>query len=295
MQDVPNPAQRLKHASQLFKPVSRGFSPRGWSGPGFLSARSAGFAAALQSRFGTLSGVYRSQGLVYRRNALGVWIQRIHRHAHLALAPRLHLTFQASPEHSARPQSVQPPLVWSQGHPTWLPPGLPAMPVPVLKPATVPDWHAGLASPAGAASRLLEIYHLEVGASGLTLRLNTQTVQRLAARLERLETVRHKTTPAVYSEDRALPTRTRPAQPVQAALPVQQVLIKKAPAVLMEEGRSEDLLPQHPPIRYAAWPSTAWDVSGIPPAELNIQRLADQVVQLIDNRVIARSERMGRI
>jgi hypothetical protein len=148
---------------------------------------------------------------------------------------------------------------------------------------------------AETGTRSLEILHLAKGISWLTLRVNPQAIQRLVGRLERIETVRRYAASTGYPEGQTLPARVRFTQPVQAALPVQQVLLKKAGVVIREDDRVHEIEQHHPPNRLPGWPSPAWESPGFPPTEMSIQRLADRVVQVIDDRVIARRERMGRI
>ena len=279
---VPRPRQSLKLIRPPFKPIFK-YGGRGVAHA--TASRTAAFAAALQARYDGRSEGSRAQGLVYRRASLGLFVNRIYRQVRLTLAPRLQLSLQAgSQQHFSLPTKL--PLHSA-------PPSVPAPPRPALKPVAVSIWRRGTPLISESDVHPLEIQRVVQETSRLTAQIPTQMIQRLAARLERVETVRHLTQPAPHKDSQARPASTRFSQPPPIALPIPQVSLKRMQPIRLDEDQGSDLRSQNP--KRSPTSVTTPEFSPFPPTEMNIHRLANQVVQVINDRVVAQRERHGRI
>jgi len=213
-------------------------------------------------------------------------VNRIYRQIRLTLTPRLQLSFQTS-----APQALK--LSADQILQRFLVP-LPSFPTPALKPAAISTWRSGTRPFLEEVVHPLEVRRVVQETSRLIAQVPTQMVQRLAARLERVETVRHLTQPPPHKDSQVRSISTRLSQPLPMALPIPQVALKRAQAIRLEESQHADPRSKRGVHnRVSASPST--DFAAYPPTDMNIHRLADQVVQVINDRVTARQERFGRI
>jgi len=279
MHFVPRPTQSLSLASWPFKPIFRSGGKRL---PGALASRIQGFVVALQARYGERAGRFRSQGLVFRQATLGRFVSCIYQPVQLTLSPRLQLSFQtSSPQHFRLPAD-------NTALPT-----LPVFPTPALKPAGISVWRSEVVSPREGEYHPLEIRQVVQETSRLAIQIPTQMVRRLAARLERVETVRYLTQAAPPQGSQAFSGSPHFNQLLSKALPVPQVTLNRMQSIRLEESQSSDqringMRKQINPVRFAEFPSH-------PPSDMNINQLADQVVHVINDRVTARQERYGRI
>lgn len=287
MQLVSRPTHILKLARPPFKPLFK-YSGRG--APGILASRFADFSAALQARYDGKSRDFRRQGLVYRRALLGLFVNRIHRQTHLNLAPRLQLGLQTTPQRVLEVSAKQRFLVPSQSALL----SLPGFPTPALNPAAVSIWRRGLTPSLEPDTHPLEIRQAVRDTSRLTAQIPTQMIQRLAARLERVESVRRFTTAAPQNDSQVPSISSRFAHSLPMALPVPQVNLNRMQSIRLEEDQRSDTKTQNATRKQIGGaPSTEW--TSYPATDTNIHRLADQVVQVINDRVTARQERFGRI
>lgn len=286
----PRSIQSLKLACPLFKPI---FKYGGQGVPGVLASRTAGFATALHARYGGRAEGFRSQGLVYRRASLCLFVNRIYRQIRLTLTPRLQLSFQTSSQkvlNLSTHQTLQRILVPLQAAPLSLPP----FPNPALKTAAISIWRRGSVPFLKAAIHPLEIPRVVQETSRLAAQVPTQMVQRLAARLERVETVRRFTPAPPPKEGQVSSLSTRFSQPFPMALPIPQITLNRMQAIRAEETQHEDPRSQRGMRKQISAPPSL-DFAPYPPTDINIHRLADQVVQVINDRVTARQERFGKI
>ena len=78
------------------------------------------------------------------------------------------------------------------------------------------------------------------------------------------------------------------------ALPIPQVTLKRTQAIRLEEDQSSVLGPLNGKHREGSVAPSP-EFTPFPPTDMNIHRLADQVVQVINDRMTAQQERFGRI
>jgi hypothetical protein len=231
--------------------------------------------------------------LVYRRAALSLFVNRIYRPIQLAITPRLQLSFQASVRqvrNLSTNQTLERFLVPLQAALL----SLPSFPTPALKPAAISTWRRGPAPFLEDSIHPLEVQRVVQETSRLTAQVPTQMVQRLAARLERMETVRYLIPAPPHKDGQGPSLSTRFAQPLPTALPVPQVTLNPMQAIRLEEDQSSD--PRSPAaVRKQIGAPPLPNFAPYPPNDMSIHRLADQVVQVINDRVTARQERFGRI
>jgi hypothetical protein len=281
---VPRPKQSLKLIRPPFKPI---FKYGGRRVAHATASRTTAFAAALQARYDGRSEGFRAQGLVYRWAALGLFVNRIYHQVKLTLAPRLQLSFQAgSQQRFSLPTHL--PL-------HSMPLSIPASPRPALKPVAVSIWRRGTPLISESDVHLLEIQRVVQETSRLTAQIPTQMIQRLAARLERVETV-HQHTSAPRQKNSQILSASTPhfSQLPSKALPIPQVTLKRTQAIRLEDDQLSDPRSQNVNRRQFSAAQTP-ESTLFPPTDMNLYRLADQVVQVINDRVTARQERFGRI
>jgi hypothetical protein len=253
----------------------------------------ADFATALQARYEGKSGSFRSQGLVYRRASLGLFVNRIYRQMRLTLTPRLHLSFQTAPRQVFR-LSANQTLERFRFPLAAVPPTLPALPTPALTPVAISAWRGGVPPFLETDIHSLEVRRVLQETSRLAVQVPTQMIQRLAARLERVETVRRLTLADTHEETSVSSARKRFSQSLPMVLPIPQVTLHRTQAIRVEEDQRPETRSQ-PAIRNGISNAPLPELASFPPTDMHIHRLADQVVQVINDRVTARQERFGRI
>ncbi len=293
---------RIQLARRDIRVTAAGLRPTPDIGAG---ARAERFVRAILARYRALTVGRLATGLVFHHPASSPGPQRVtwqhvtHRHQ-LTLAPRVALSLLAWPGAVEKPGPVAREAR-SAAFDTGSLAGLQSAPQ-VRAPNRVPTALirlASLATPA-AASHLedeslsargeaspREVVRYLRDQGRIVIASNPLVVRAMLSRTERL--------PSVESGPGAATAGRPPAWPIAAAAPVPRVV--RRPPTLAPEAENSPTASLHSlrSLR-SPHPQTDTDQSQLPELDsFQISRLADQVVQVIDGRIIAQRERFGRM
>jgi hypothetical protein len=223
------------------------------------SSRAARFARAIHARHG-VGRDGRRAALSFRR-ALGVLVHRVARHLHVHVAPRVFVRAAETPRHAGAA-----PRVGAAG------PSAPA------------DRRAPRATIVRASSSPLRSVP---GPSAVDVAL----LHRLEARLARIESVSSPSVGTRATRDSAAGPRA--GLDPRAVPPVPRVLQRAAPATVVAPEPEPALAGWGVPIGRA--PRSTPRASGTDFSAAEVNRLADRVMQSLDQRILAHRERRGRV
>lgn len=256
-----------------------------------LGARMAVFARQRMARLARmLHGPSSSASMVYRRREASAFYQTLQQRLSLSVQPRLTLVFRAAGIDRPTTESPAQPVASTRiAPPAPLPLVLPSPAWPSLKPIAAPAWgKIALPEAAGETAPLEAIRSAQTAISRMMLH-SVQTVERLMAREKRLDLVQGNPPQSGIAVASFASPVTSPAVPQSRPVP----RITRAQQAVNHPGAEEFEEPARPFHPTGRQPQPAW---GSPTAALpDLNRLADQVVQVIDQRMVAHRERMGRI
>lgn len=282
-----NPLQRMRLATDQHRPLQ----------PLAAGQRAARFAHAVLARYAGRTSPSQHAGLTYLAVGPRVFVQQSTHRQQIRLALRLALSVLdwRSVANNRHVQLLQQPSVARQqqvivpsSH-ARAPTRLPELRVQLASARTLvmPTPQAALNEQAAPEFSPAEIVSVVQQQGRVRLIAEQRMLQRLTQRAERIPmTAREVADPHSAAHAQAAGARSAPAVP--------RVLRRAAPGP--DDAAHTAHAQRSMPRAVGGWPRDAGGSEHAATLDpFQIQRLADQVVQVIDNRVIARRERMGRI